>query len=526
MVTPAVYKSNIARKSCTARIARLGGAAAHADASTSALHRRRWYHGTLSSRKVARALLCWGIASSFLFLRNVEWGGTYSTSSSMITTDSSECQGAYLSCQSLESRYPHRSRDCFQNSSLPECNQKCFDTPPSFLSSPSSSVLLTTTKTSNGEFQEIFERNNNDYIWPSLGQGQWTLDEEYCRNNHRRRPNLLYPCLMNRYRWQLSVEDDRPPPSFSLSSSTRMSDTTEQQKPQQKVRSDANMMSQPLSNPCRLLHQYNISDIHAIGDSLIRHLMQGLVIVLNGEYDYAFQNQSCVGDDAFSEYACRKEIYKQYQVCRTSPNKYITIWAIRFSYQHQHLLDIVYPGEGQGNTLYLYGVGLHASNPARAGAKYYSSEERQTILNATAYIQDKWKEMDEPYFYGPDNYLIWVPPHYKLASPRTDQTNSKSLQFLQDSAAYFQRSHARTLNTFDMTRRAAAHFQVHCTTTNSHQKEECHYLERATCQPTRETYDGSHYSRNINVIKAQMLLYQWHQMAIARQVERSSAAKR
>jgi hypothetical protein len=58
-----------------------------------------------------------------------------------------------------------------------------------------------------------------------------------------------------------------------------------------------------------------------------------------------------------------------------------------------------------------------------------------------------------------------------------------------------------------MTQAAARHFRVHC------QGKQCQYLEADSCQPTRETYDGSHYSRNINLIKAQMFLYQWSRVA-------------
>jgi hypothetical protein len=212
----------------------------------------------------------------------------------------------------------------------------------------------------------------------------------------------------------------------------------------------------------------------------------------------------------FSILACRREIYKEYRVCyqsSTSSKRYITI---RASYQHQHLLDIVYPGEGPGNTLYLYGVGLHASNPKKAGAKSYTPEERQTILNASAYMRDKWKEMEEPYFYGRSNFLVWIPPHFKLAIPRIDQTNEKSFQFLQESSVFFAQSNAVTLNTFGLTHAAAKYFRAHCSNNNNDNNQaDCQYLESETCQPTRETYDGSHYSRNINLIKAQLLIYQW-----------------
>jgi hypothetical protein len=264
---------------------------------------------------------------------------------------------------------------------------------------------------------------------------------------------------------------------------------------------------EPVPNPCQLLHQHNISDIHAIGDSLIRHITQGLVILLNGNYNYRFHSRTCMGDNAFSIYECRREIYKEYRVCYQSNQRYITIRAIPFSYRHQHLLDIVYPGEGPGNTLYLYGVGLHASDPKTAGSNSYTPDERQTILNASAYIRDKWNEMEEPYFYGRSNFLVWIPPHFKLAIPRVDQTNEKSFQFLQDSSVFFAQSNAVTLNTFGLTQAAAKYFRVHCSKNSDNQA--CQYLESETCQPTRETYDGSHYSRNINLIKAQLLLYQW-----------------
>jgi hypothetical protein len=104
---------------------------------------------------------------------------------------------------------------------------------------------------------------------------------------------------------------------------------------------------------------------------------------------------------------------------------------------------------------------------------------------------------------------VWIPPHFKLAISREDQTNEKSFQFFQESSDFFAQSKAVTLNTFGMTHAAAEQFRVQC----EDGKEDCKYLEAETCQPTRETYDGSHYSRNINLVKGQLLLYQWNQMA-------------
>lgn len=370
--------------------------------------------------------------------------------------EAAECHTQYTSCLALSQQYPNRTQDCAGRNNMPVCSQKCFDAPPQ-------SVLPTLTSL----LRDDDKLNRLPFLWPPMNAGGWVRDIEYCQ----RPTNLLYPCLMKKYRWEIE--------NF-----------------------------EPLNNPCQLLHQQNISDIHAIGDSLIRHITAGLVILLNGDYDYTFHNRTCWGDNAFSIYDCRREIYKEYRVCHQSNNKYITIRAIPFSYQWQHLLDIAYPGEGPGNTLYLYGVGLHASNPKKAGAKSYTSQERDTILNASAYIRDKWKGMEEPYFYGQSNYLVWIPPHFKLAIPRTDQTNEKSVQFLQDSAEFFfKQSKAVTLNTFGLTHAAAKYFKIHCSEKNNNGY--CQYLESETCQPTRETYDGSHYSRNINLIKAQMLLYQW-----------------
>jgi hypothetical protein len=391
------------------------------------------------------------LLATLLAWRGIGIGIIYCPESGLdIITD---CRPQYPSCRTLYKQNPTRSMDCHNNSSLTSstiCSTKCYDTPPAL--------------------ERLEMTKDLPQVWPPIGEGKWIRDEDYCRNKQS-----LYPCLMNKYRWKV---DD----------------------------------FEPLSNPCKLLHQHNISDIHAIGDYLIRQVTQALVILLNDNYDYRFNNRRCVGDSAFSELSCRREIYKEYRVCYLYKKKryeYITVRAIRFSYQHQHLLDIIYPGEGPGNTLYLYGVGLHPSDPKKEGAKWYTQEERQTILNTSAYVRDKWKEMDEPYFYGRSNYLVWIPPHFKLAIPREDQTNEKSFQFFQESSDFFAQSKAATLNTFGMTHAAAEQFRVQC----EDGKEDCKYLEAETCQPTRETYDGSHYSRNINLVKGQLLLYQWNQMA-------------
>jgi hypothetical protein len=55
---------------------------------------------------------------------------------------------------------------------------------------------------------------------------------------------------------------------------------------------------------------------------------------------------------------------------------------------------------------------------------------------------------DRTKFWGKEDYLIWIPPHYKLRIGRNDEFNDRALRFLKESHEFFEQWGAATLNTY------------------------------------------------------------------------------
>ena len=307
-------------------------------------------------------------------------------------------------------------------------------------------------------------------LWPPIDQGVWIEDHEYCLTH----ANTTMNCFLDKYRFHLQEGQGRH-----------------------------NFQTRSSQQACDLLHKHNISDISLIGDSLIRHLAMGLILVLEDDWNRNFDpgRTDCSGDRAFQEKSCRMSIFDM-QVCHDPDTKK----AIHFKFQgHNPRKEIhtppILPGGGKGKTLHVYGVGNH---PATGG---HSNAKRLGILNVEAYNSTKWKAFQENEFWGKGDYLLWLPPHFKMSIGRADENNQRALQFMKESHGFFSKMGAATLNTYSMTKAATRFlYRASLSPPNATQDNKHGYFSRETCEPISDTWDGYHYTRTINVWKAHLVL--------------------
>jgi hypothetical protein len=367
-----------------------------------------------------------------------------------------------MTCASHDEKYPDWIHKCNENPNLQQCQFNCWD-------AEYQNTALRGSQVDTASF------NNSSLVsdpfsslWPPIDQGEWIEDPEYCLAHAGTTSN----CLLNKYRFHLQDQDR-----------------------------GNNFETRTGQQACDLLHKHNISDISLIGDSLIRHLAMGLIMVLEDDWNRVFhrKKEGCKGDVAFGEKGCRLPSFDM-QVCRDQESGR----TIHFKFQgHNPRREIHTPpilrGGGNGKTLHLYGVGNH---PATG---QHSNKERLGMLNAEAYKSTKWITFQEKEFWGKGDYFLWLPPHFKMKIYRADSNNQRALQFMKESHAFFSKLGASTLNTYSMTK-AATRFLYRGSLPPNATGDNEGYFSRETCQPVSVTWDGYHYARTINVMKAHLVL--------------------
>jgi hypothetical protein len=371
-----------------------------------------------------------------------------------------------MTCASHDEKHPDWMNECNQNPYLPQCQLECYDDAPDAYQN----TTLRESQVDAARFNNSSSVSGPFYsLWPSIDQGEWIEDPEYCLAT----ANTTSNCLLDKYRFRLRVQGRN------------------------------NFETRSGQEACDLLHKHNISDISFIGDSLIRHLTMGLIMVLEDDWNRIFhptkKGLGCTGDVAFSEKGCRMSSFDM-QVCRDQESGR----AIHFrSQQHNPTRKKHTPpisrGGGKGKTLHVYGVGNH---PATG---IYTEAERLGVLNLEAYKKTKWITFQEKEFWGKGDYFLWLPPHFKMNIHGANENNQRGMQFMEESHDFFSKLGASTLNTYSMTK-AASRFLYRGSLPLNATLDKQGYFSRETCQPISDTWDGFHYARTINVWKAHLLL--------------------
>jgi hypothetical protein len=370
---------------------------------------------------------------------NISGGGLPLMKQRMSQPACDRCNHSSSMCSDLRAERTSLAFECLLNPSLSQCDYQCTDIPSS------SDIVLP---------EELADSN---MMWPSMNNGQWTTDPEYCRKYQ----NTSQTCLFDKYRWA----DGGDFSSFS---------------PQ---------------GACHILHEHNISDLVIVGDSLGRHMWQGMMMVLSGDFNYIFVSSPvCQGETAFLSHKCRGN-GKEHDFMCPHPQTNQTV-SVSFTASNPRRRGESFPEERHwGHTLTIYNVGNHPPTGK------HDPVSRLGIYNVSQYRQYKWYAMKKSY--GRDVFL-WVPPHFRISVGRHDESNERGLQFLLESHAFFAYLHTPTINLYRFTREAVKFF---CRSPVSSFRHQDQFFERENCRGTLETWDGFHFGRVINIWKAHMVLH-------------------
>jgi hypothetical protein len=181
-----------------------------------------------------------------------------------------------MTCAIHDENHPDWMNECNQSPDLPQCQLGCYDAAPDAYQHTAlreSQVDAASSNLMSDPFHSL---------WPPIDQGEWIEDHEYCLAH----ANTTRNCFLDKYRFDLQVQGRK------------------------------NFETRSGQQACNLLHNHNISDISLLGDSLIRHLAMGLILVLNDDWNRNFdpRRKDCSGDYAFQEKGCRMSLFDM-QVC-------------------------------------------------------------------------------------------------------------------------------------------------------------------------------------------------------------------
>jgi hypothetical protein len=165
-------------------------------------------------------------------------------------------------------------------------------------------------------------------------------------------------------------------------------------------------------------------------------------------------------------------------------------------------------------TMIIYGAGNHPG--------YKRNDPLWGILNATTYIQHRWRDIQLADWIvngttataggpalpaQPKHVLLWVPVHSKYKIWKSVETNARALDFMMETANFWQSHRVPTINTFTMTEQIVAKLCAQCPNFAS-----CHFFDREMCQATLETYDGFHFGPQTNFWKAHLIFHRLREL--------------
>jgi hypothetical protein len=361
-----------------------------------------------------------------------------------------DCVPVQHTCQSVPEA-------CRVNPHLPECNIKCLDGTP------------VDTSRYNDE---------TSIVWPALGTGQWiVVNEADCAA----RINTTRPCLWQRYQW--SLDGIAPLPTRSQ------------------------------HELCQFLRSQQFSYLRVVGDSLARHLFQSIVMILSGNSRESFgMGDDCVGTALFSEKNCRiQQSPLVMNVCRLDG---MDNGSIRVEYSMHYYDTPQWKVDDTARTMTIYGAGNHPG--------YKRNDPLWGILNASTYIQHRWRDTQLADWIvngttaaaggpalpaQPKHVLLWVPVHSKYKIWKSVETNARALDFMMETANFWQSFSVPTINTFTMTEQIVGKLCAQCPNF-----AKCHFFDREKCQSTLETYDGFHFGPQTNFWKAHLIFHRLREL--------------
>ena len=294
---------------------------------------------------------------------------------------------------------------------------------------------------------------------------------------------------------------------------------------------------------CTVLARKNITEVTMIGDSLLRHVFLAMNLVMKEQLGYDVK-PGCKASDAFIDGDCSNGVVRhvvQYPVTWCN-GTVVGRFVDRRKYGEPTPGRRAYGPDGTAiaardlpfasvrpNELVLHTVGVHPL--LRNESTDFNNATMKKIYKFT-YSYWAWRaKLDFPaqrhYWWtrpckqrqrvlakhNLSGRVIWIPPHFKVAVGRYDESNERSHNFSQESAHFFQ-NECGGIPTLDFEEPTRAAARLVCRPSRCDgpigdytAQKKCKLVVRDTCEDaTHITHDGFHWGQAVNVLKAQLLL--------------------
>ena len=240
------------------------------------------------------------------------------------------------------------------------------------------------------------------------------------------------------------------------------------------------------NDACELLTNKGIKRLHFIGDSYIRHIFQALILTLTGNYRNSTlirPDKSCEFHSLFDESYCSRDLsVKSKNVCNGR------VSLIYHNNPNQKCIK---------GDVYLWSEGNHRVNP--------SVSNRYGINNASAYsahylndsYKNSWRDGHKPHPLCPqakETYSIcptyWISTHARISARYEDEKEQRTDAFNREMRTFMESNKCGPmgyLDVYNMTRSLVQDFP-----------DDAKLM----------SFDGMHWGMEVNLVKAQIFLYQ------------------
>ena len=279
---------------------------------------------------------------------------------------------------------------------------------------------------------------------------------------------------------------------------------------------------------CAVLAKKNITEILVVGDSFARHLHISLNLLLSEQLNLTAK-EGCRPSDGFVDGPCALPPMA-FTWCEGAVQG-------RFHDRRRYCRDCGKKNAANGdvpiadvprNRLVLHGVGVHpvtrnfsldinnATMKKLSGGVTHSLWAFRSKLNFPVQRDYWWKRPCErqqsPRARASLGRAIWLPPHFRVAIGRYDDSNTRARNFSASTARYFMEECGGipTLSIDEPTRAAARLLcRAGCEqdVSNYVSQKHCKLVFRDTCADASwVTHDGYHWNSAVNLLKVQLLL--------------------
>ena len=226
---------------------------------------------------------------------------------------------------------------------------------------------------------------------------------------------------------------------------------------------------------CELLREANMTDIMFVGDSFTKGIFQALILLLSEDFETGSVTPDapavCVGDTQFDGPQCRNYLAAGVQICG------LTLMLDYEPYPRLNASHLDYDAV-------VWGVGVHPINGDR--------QARYGVLDADKFANEVLESLCDPdsgeWAEGKDHPpVFWSGIHMRIDPHHPDEAREHQEEFARQSAEYVKSMCGfHPIDNFEFTRQLVDEF--------------------SDLEVWKMSYDGVHWARAVNLIKAQKLL--------------------